>query len=163
MALIILQSATNEWVFTDVADKEEYWHKGDILAYNAESGKEIFIDVKDDKTIEKTNNFLAEHKVSYKSSGTTIDGFMQSAEYDYIAYMSRNDRKMYIIDFAWWRALYKGGIYKIIPHKEQITYCYLNSLKFMKQYGVIIAEIDFHCNDIGNWEVKKLQEYVNLQ
>lgn len=155
MTLQVLQNTDTEWRFADATECKSMWHYGDIVAYNVLTGEHLYIDVKDDKTFQRTHNFLSEDGVYWKKDRVYTDGFMKTAKYDYVAYISRNERKIYIIDFAWWKVIYSGGKYKVIQHDKQTTYCYLNALYYMRKYGAIIAEIDIECNYSGSWEIKK--------
>lgn len=50
----ILSSLTSNYNFIDVSNVPKYYHKGDIVAVDKESGKQIFIEVKDDSRIADT-------------------------------------------------------------------------------------------------------------
>lgn len=58
-------SLTDKYTFTDVSNIPSYYHRGDILA-TAADGREIYIEVKNDEVIHKTNNVLCEEEVYYK-------------------------------------------------------------------------------------------------
>lgn len=58
-------SLTDNYTFENVAGIKEYRYKGDIKATNKATGKEIFIEVKNDSRIADTYNVLCEEKVWY--------------------------------------------------------------------------------------------------
>ena len=158
IVLDVLRNAGAEnYEFTDVSNDEMYWHRGDIECYDDDWLCSYYIDVKDDGCVSKTGNILAEHRVWYQDSGWK-DGFMQSATYDYVAYLSQPDNKIYMLDFEAWKKYYKKVFKKHIniPHGgEQTTDAYLMPLKDAKRLGVVVAEIDYKFGDNGYYPVQK--------
>ena len=67
-----LSSLTNDYEFIDVSNKQEYWHKGDILAINKATGARTFIEVKDDSRIAETHNILCEERIFFYESKTVV-------------------------------------------------------------------------------------------
>lgn len=132
---------TDKYTFEDVADQKEYYHKGDILAIEKESGRRIFIEVKDDSRIAQTHNVLCEDEVDYYGKGRKI-GNMHS-DYDIYCVVSQAERRIYVMDFSIIKQNYKKGIYKVIPHAQQATYCYLCSLQQIKDWGAGIDIIAY--------------------
>ena len=153
LVLNVFNSIKCDYVFEDVADQEEYYYKGDIITFDNDWDQEICIDVKDDSCIDRTCNFLAEHRVKYPKSGWQT-GFMQHAEYDYVAYLSQQRQTIYMLDFAAWQKYYKTNYKKrlMIPHYndygywEQTTDGYLMPIYMAKELGIIVATIKYDNN-----------------
>lgn len=145
IVLNVLKSITTDYEFDDVSNDKTYWHIGDISVYDNAWDCHYYIDVKDDSCISYTGNILAEHRVWYKDSGWE-KGFMQTACYDYVAYLSQADKKIYILDFPLWKKHYQNVFkkHKYIPHGgEQTTDAYLMSLNKAKELGIVLYEIDY--------------------
>lgn len=70
-------AATKKYTFEDVSNNREYFYKGDIKATSS-TGKEIFIEVKDDSRIAESKNVLCEYEVYYKESNYYGKGNMKS-------------------------------------------------------------------------------------
>ena len=131
---------TDEYSFYDVSGDREYYHKGDIKSID-DDGNEIMIEVKDDSRIAETRNVLCEEFVTY-TNGDFHDGNMYS-DYEIYCVLSQAERKIYVIDFSILKAHYKTGHYKVIPHPEQTTYCYLCSLGMIERWGALITVVDY--------------------
>lgn len=69
LTLNTLAALTKDFVFEFVGDQREYFYKGDILATDCRTGKQYFIEVKDDSRIHETRNILCEYEVYYKLDG----------------------------------------------------------------------------------------------
>lgn len=136
-----LQKRMPDYTFVSVGNDKEYWHKGDIKAVDAD-GKEIMIEVKDDSCIGKTYNVLCEEEVYYADSGATKKGFMYS-DYEIFCVISRDTRKMYMIDFNVLRQIYKKGDCRQMRYCDQSSIVYLLSLGIIKKYKGLIAVIDY--------------------
>lgn len=132
---------TKKYTFEDVSNNREYFYKGDIKATSS-TGKEIFIEVKDDSRIAESKNVLCEYEVYYKESNYYGKGNMK-ANYDIYCVVSQSERKIYVIDFSILKQIYKKGEHKVIDHYNQTTYCYLLSLGTIKKYGGLIDTIEF--------------------
>ena len=103
----VLQTLSGDtYTYTNVSENKEYWHKGDILCEDKIYYCRNYIDVKDDSCISRTGNILAEDRVYYEDDGIFIDGFMKTAKYDYVAYVSKADNKIYMLDFQLWKKNY---------------------------------------------------------
>ena len=137
---------TDQYNFDDVSNRRECFYKGDILATDKQSGKQIYIEVKDDSRIADTRNILCEEKVWYKDGCYFSKGNMKSS-YDIYTIVSKAEKKIYVIDFAILKANYKQGVFKVIYHADQDTYCYLLPLATIKRKGGIIAVIDYTKED----------------
>lgn len=118
-----------------------FYNKGDIRAISP-SGKEHFIEVKDDSCIWQTNNVLCEEEVFYYNSGELVDGNMYS-DYEIYCVIDRRCGYIYVIDFETLKKHYKEGRYTIIHHEEQDTRCYLVSLCQLRQWGALIETISY--------------------
>lgn len=136
-----LQALLPQYTLESVGNQREYFHKGDIRAVDNESGEAIFIEVKDDGRIADTRNVLCEEMVFYNTTGFA-KGNMYS-DYEIYAVVSKPERKIYVLDFDIMRNHYKSGTYKVIPHREQTTYCYLMPLAQLRALGALLAEIDY--------------------
>lgn len=131
-----------DYTFRNVSENPEYYYKGDLLATNS-SGCRIFIEVKDDSRIADTGNVLCEDKVYYVNGDYLGKGNMES-DCDIYCVVSQSEKKIYVMDFKVLKKIYKPfGMYKSIPHTDQITYAYLLPLWVIKQQGGFIAEIDY--------------------
>lgn len=134
-------SLTDKYNFIDVSSQREYFHKGDIKAIAAD-GREIFIEVKCDSRIAQTQNVLCEEEVLYFATGELVQGNFYS-DYEIYTVVSKDERKIYVMDFSILKKHYKSGIFKAIKHYEQVTYCYLCSLAQVRSWGAMIAEIEY--------------------
>lgn len=137
----VFQGLTNEYKFLWVGDQREYRYKGDVIAETAD-GRRIFIEVKADEVIAKTQRVLCEEENYLKDDGRFIKGNMQ-CDSDIFVVVSQSENKMYIIDFKKLQQIYKKGEYKRIPHSHQDTYCYLLDLCRVSQWGALITTINY--------------------
>ena len=134
---------TTKYNFFDVSTDRDYFYKGDIKAVEKETGREIYIEVKDDSRIAETGKVLCEEEVFYKDACYCGKGNMKS-NYDIYCVVSKQDRKIYVIDFDGLKRIYrKFGEYKEINHSQQITYCYLLELCRVKQFGALITTVKY--------------------
>lgn len=140
LVLETLKSLTDQYQFVDVSRDEDCFRKGDIKVIDKE-GNELYIDVKDDGTIGRTQNVLCEVFVEYRD-GDAAYGDMYK-DYDYLAIVSQDTRKIYIIDFKILKQFYKRGEYKEIKHPYSTTICYLCGLWQIRKWGALISTIDF--------------------
>lgn len=143
IVLNVLKHTTEDYIFCDVSDKPEYYYKGDIKALDNSWGlEEYYLDVKMDSRIAETLNILCEGKVYYKESGTYGKGNMQS-DYDYLAIISVEAQRIFIIDFAKLKKHYKEGKPYSKDHGEQITYGTLFPMSKAWKYNMVEAVIDY--------------------
>lgn len=138
----IFGSLTNEYRFEDVSNQREFYYKGDIKATSLSTGKEIFIEVKDDSRIAQTHNILCETEVFYKEYGAFGKGNM-SCDYNIYCVVSKEEHKIYVIDFKVLKEIYKKGEFKTIDHPQQTTYCYLLPIWLIKKYNGLLDIIDY--------------------
>lgn len=141
LVLEVLADLTTLYNFQWVGDQRQYRYKGDIKATTAD-GKEIFIEVKDDKCIAATGNVLCEEENFIKDTGRFIKGNMYS-DTDIFCVVSKSERKIYIIDFKILQGIYKKGEFKLIPHADQDTYCYLLPLWLIRRFNGIIKVLEY--------------------
>lgn len=137
----VLSSLDTSRNYELVGAERQYFYKGDIKATD-KKGNEIFIEVKDDSRIAETYNVLCEEEVYYKQHDYYGKGNMQS-DYDIYAVVSKQQRKIYVIDFKCLQQIYRKGEYKEIQHPQQTTYCYLLNLGTIKKLGGLIATLDY--------------------
>lgn len=125
----------------DVSEDPQYYHTGDLRII-LPSG-ERFVEVKDDSRIADTRNILCEEEVFYKESGRLVPGNMHS-NYDIYAVVSKKEKLIYFFDFSKLKEIYKRfGTYKTINHPEQYSNCYLLEMCRAKQFGALIAKINY--------------------
>lgn len=141
IALEVLTNYSDYWSLEDVAAVKECRYLGDIKA-TLPTGAVKYIEVKNDKRIADTKHILCEEENYIKDSNRFIKGNM-SCNGDYYAIVSQSERKIYLLDYARLREIYKRGDYKVIPHTQQITYCYLLELCRAKQWGALLDIINY--------------------
>lgn len=139
---ILAKCALFEYKFEDVADIPEFWHYGDIVAYDRDGMFDCFIDVKDDSRIADTHNILCEESVYYTNSNQFKEGFMYS-EYDYIAIVSKKEKKIYIIDFKELQKHYKEGRSMRLSYSWQYSDVFLYPLTKAYKFNIVVAEIEY--------------------
>ena len=137
----VFTALTDKYTFTDVSDNPAYYNKGDILA-TATDGKQIFIEVKNDEVIHKTENVLCEEEVFYKKYQYSKQGFMYS-DYEIYCIVSEAERKIYVLDFKVLKEHYRKGQYKFFDYPQQSSDTYLLALGIIKKYNGIIDVINY--------------------
>lgn len=159
----VLQGCQDRYEIIDVSDDKDYWHKGDIEIRDTEECFSYYLDVKDDSRVAQTQNLLAEHRVWYAKGGWA-EGFMQNSDYDYIGYLSQQDKMIYILDFKLWQKYYltKSHRHLQIPHGgAQTTDGYLMSLDTARKLGIVIAEISYDTFDNKTYyPVEVIKRYI---
>ena len=115
----------------DVSDIKEYRYLGDIKLVTSK-GVTFFIDIKDDKRIAETGNFLFEEEVYLKDIDDFIPGDMKK-HYDILAVVSQEEQKIYYLDFHIVKQKYKQGEFIRVKHPTQDTYGYLCSIGLVKR------------------------------
>ena len=134
-------SLTKDYSFQDVSNDFMCYHKGDVLV--TAPGKEpVFIEVKNDEVIHKTQNVLCEEGVYFKDADYYKEGYMQS-DYEIYCVVSEPERKIYIIDFKVLKKIYRRGEYKMINHPQQYSDVYLVPIGMIKQNGGLIDIIEY--------------------
>lgn len=138
----VFSSLTTEYSFEDVSEIPTCYSLGDIKATNKTTGKEIYIEVKDDSRIADTYNILCEDEVYYKDSDYYAKGNMHS-NYDIYCVVSQQARKIYVLDFSVLRKIYKKGDFKVIRHPRQESECYLLPLCYASRDGALITTVNY--------------------
>lgn len=137
----VFTSLTKDYTFQDVSNDPLCYHKGDILATSWDK-RMIFIEVKNDEVIHKTQNVLCEEEVYYKEADYFAPGYMQN-DYEIYCVVSEPESKIYVIDFKVLKKIYRKGEYKMIDWPQQFTDAYLVPLGLIKQHGGLIDIIDY--------------------
>ena len=150
-----LRCLSNKYNFVNVGENPAYYNKGDILAIDKETGRQVCIEVKQDSRIAETRNVLLEDEVDYFGRGLK-KGNLHS-DYEIYAIVSPQKQKILILDFKILKKYYRNGTYKIIPHEDQVTFCYLLPLDMIERLGGVIAVIDYN----KSIEVTYLKEKKN--
>lgn len=127
--------------FEMVGGCRDCFYLGDILALDKD-GRRIYIEVKNDSRIAETGNILCEEEVYYKRHDYYGKGNMQSNG-DIYAVVSQQQRKIYVCDYECLRRNYRKGVYKVIDHPTQTTYCYLLELCLLKKFGGLISVVNY--------------------
>lgn len=153
IVLDVLRHTTDNYEFNDVSDDKAYYYKGDIAAHDNSWNMDYYLDVKMDSCIARTCNILCEEKVYYKYDNYYGKGNMQS-DYDYLAIISVEAQRIYIIDFAELKKHYKEGRYYVKDHGEQITYGTLFPLSKAWKYNMVEAVISYEKRDSGYYPVE---------
>ena len=137
-----LSALTDDFTFEDVSNDRCFFYCGDIKAIDKRSGKEYFIEVKNDSRIVDTGNILCEEEVYYKRHDyygkANMDG-----ESDVFAIVSKAENKIYFIDFKILKANYRLGEFKKLDYPQQFSYVYLLPICTIKKLGGLIAVIDY--------------------
>lgn len=138
----VLTSLTDEYMFEDVANEKEYYHKGDIKATTAD-GEEIMIEVKDDSRIGDTGNILCEESVYYYEGNYEVKGNFYS-DYQIYCVLSQPTHTIYLFDFSKLKEIYKkSGRYAVLRHAYQESEVYFLPLGNAKKAGALIKEIKY--------------------
>lgn len=139
----IVQSviASEGYKVLDISDDPKCYHKGD-LKISLPSG-DRYVEVKADSRISDTKNILLEDEVYYKESGRLVPGNIHG-EYDIYAVVSEKTNTIYFFDFDKLKEIGKRfGTYKTINHPEQYSNCYLLEMCRARQFGALIAKINY--------------------
>ena len=138
----IFSELTNCYEFVDVSEDRSCYSLGDIKAIEKTTGREIFIEVKDDSRIADTRNILCEEEVYYKESDYSVKGNMYNNS-DIYCVVSKSERKIYVLDFKILQQNRRKGFFKVIRHPQQESDCYLLPLCFAKRFGALITILDY--------------------
>ena len=131
-----------DYTFEDISDQREYRRIGDIKAINNSTGVVSYFEVKNDSVIHNTGNINCEEEVYYNDDDRVVKGFMYN-DYQYYCILSAQERKIYIIDFKILQENYKKGQLKIMEHYDQMSYCYLLPIGYIKKLGGLIKTIEY--------------------
>ena len=137
----VFSSLDSDRKYEMVGGFREFFYMGDIVALDKDD-KPTYIEVKNDSRIADTGNVLCEEEVYYKRHDYYGKGNME-CDCDIYAVVSEEQRKIYVIDFKVLKSNYRKGIYKVIEHPQQITYCYLLDLNTLKRLGGLISVVNY--------------------
>lgn len=143
----IFEQLTDVYTFEWVGNNREFFDKGDLVAYNTNTGKTSYIEIKLDSRIYDTKNVLCEDEVIFYDSGERRIGNIHN-NFDVYVVVSYIGKKIYVLDGEALRANYQQGKYVTIHHEEQTTNAYLLSLYTLDDLDGVITVIDFE------WEEK---------
>ena len=138
----VVSALRSDLTLVDISGDFRYYHTGDIAAIDKKNNKIYFIEVKNDSRIADTGNVLCEEEVYYKKKDYYGKGNMYSNA-DVFAIVSKQNQKIYFIDFKVLKKNYTKGTYKKIEHPAQDTHCFLCDLGRIKQWGGLIDEINY--------------------
>lgn len=138
----VFTALTDDFAFEDVSNDRSFFYCGDIKAINKESGKEYFIEVKNDSRIADTGNILCEEEVYYKRYDYFGRGNMDGNS-DIFAIVSEAEEKIYVIDFKILQKNYRLGEFKKLDYPQQFSYVYLLPLGTIKKLGGLIVIVDY--------------------
>lgn len=137
----VLSTLDKERVYEYVGADRAYFYKGDIKATD-KSGKEIYIEVKNDSRIAQTQRVLCEEGNLFKS----IDYYKEGSMYnncDIYCVVSEQEHKIYVIDFKVLQKHYQKGEYREIEHPTNTCYAFLLEICRIKQFGGLITILDY--------------------
>lgn len=137
----VLSRKAPDYQFINVGDVREYYHKGDIKVI-LPSGEVHMVEVKDDSRIHETGNVLCEEYVYYFDCDCLQKGNMYS-DYEIYCVVSKQDKKIYVIDFSILKSIYRRFDSKEIKHTAQLTFAYLVPIGALRRKGALIAELDY--------------------
>jgi hypothetical protein len=164
---VLAKCAFEDKYFEDVSDIPDFWHYGDIVVRDRDGMFDCFIDVKDDSRIADTRNILCEERVYYTNNNQFKEGFMYSG-YDYIAIVSKKEKKIYIIDFKKLQKHYKEGRSMCLSYGWQYSDIFLYPLDKAYKYNMVVAEIEYkeYKKDSISYyyplSIKKYDSYLNM-
>lgn len=135
------------YMLNDVTDKVECRKKGDISAWNILNDSRIYIDVKSDSSIHRTNNIWVEESIFRVDNDRFEEGWIY-AEYDYIAIISQTAKTIYIVDFKVLQQKYQDVNHKHIeifmPKEKAYLNAYLINVDTAIFQDIIIEKIIYN-------------------
>ena len=132
---------TTGYTFENVADKPEYYYKGDIIATNSTTGKITMIEVKNDSRTGESRNILCEELIASTESGFRDGNFYN--DYEIYCVVCEDTREIIVMDFAILKQIYKQGQYVEIPHYHSTTYAFLLPIGTIERNGGLIKIINY--------------------
>lgn len=135
------------WEVKDLTgDWKKYGKKGDFLV-DTGTKQNIFIDVKTDLRIADTGNVCLEGKIT-RSDGKQHDGWLATAKYDYIVFVSPQKQIAYIASFPMLKAN-SGIIGKIkdtpcLDGEGQYNRLYVMPIQQLCDLGIIVAAFSYN-------------------
>lgn len=140
--LEVFSSRTSAYAFVDVSSNKEYFNRGDIVATEKATGRQILIEVKNDSRISETNNILCEEDVYFKERGEWVEGNMHS-NYEIYCVVSQEAKKIYVIDFKVLKEYYRAFQPREIDHPSQMSIVRFVPVKALERLGGLIAVVDY--------------------
>lgn len=137
-----LSALTDDFTFEDVSNNRLFYYSGDIKAVDKRSGKEYFIEVKNDSRIADTGNILCEEEVYYKRYDYFGRGNMDGNS-DIFAIVSESEERIYVIDFKILQKNYHLGEFRKMEYPQQFSYVYLLPIGTIKKLGGLITTIEY--------------------
>lgn len=155
----VLNNLNNGYTYVDVAQKEQYYCKGDILM-KKDGKKTKKIDAKNDGEVADTGNFAVEAGGYSKIYGYRKKGWIDS-QYDYVAVISQQAKTIWILSFKRLKEIYKdtaltGGRLVTSEFWDNIKYNYLIPVYKAIELGVVLAKITYEYDD---WT----EEYIPVE
>lgn len=132
---------------SDEENLKEYAHRGDLKLTNRYIPIiDYCIDVKNDKTMCRTGNIWCE---AYSKRGDKITRGWMYSNYDYIAFHSEKEQKIYIVDFQKLKIVYRKIGQEKWTNRDagKQTKGYLCRISDLKMFRVIRMEIDYELID----------------
>lgn len=132
---------------SDEEHLEEYAHKGDLKLVNRYLPIIDFcVDVKNDKVMCRTGSIWCE---AYSKRRDKITRGWMYSDYDYIAFHSEKEQKIYIVDFKMLKIVYRkiGQEKWTARDAGKQTKGYLCRISDLKAFRVIRIEIDYELVD----------------
>ena len=137
----VFSSLDDSRTYEDVGSNPFYYHTGDIKVTD-QNGEVRYIEVKNDSRIADTGNVLCEDEVYYKKHDYLTNGNMHS-NYDIYAVVSKEQRKIYVLDFKVLKKNYRKGSFKVIEHPQQCSYVYLLNINDIDRFGGLITVVNY--------------------
>ena len=159
IVLEVLNNLNNGYTYEDVAQKEQYYCKGDILMKkNGKKTKKI--DAKNDGEVADTGNFAVEAGGYSKIYGYRKKGWIDS-QYDYVAVISQQAKTIWILSFKRLKEVYKDtalteGRLVTSEFWDNVKYNYLIPVYKAIELGVVLAKITYEYDD---WT----EEYIPVE
>lgn len=159
IVLEVLNNLNNGYTYVDVAQKEQYYCKGDILM-KKDGKKTKKIDAKNDGEVADTGNFAVEAGGYSKIYGYRKKGWIDS-QYDYVAVISQQAKTIWILSFKRLKEVYKDtalteGRLVTSEFWDNIKYNYLIPVYKAIELGVVLAKITYEYDD---WT----EEYIPVE
>ena len=159
IVLEVLNNLNNGYTYEDVAQKEQYYSKGDILM-KKDGKKTKKIDAKNDGEVADTGNFAVEAGGYSKIYGYRKKGWIDS-QYDYVAVISQQAKTIWILSFKRLKEIYKdtaltGGRLVTSEFWDNVKYNYLIPVYKAIELGVVLAKITYEYDD---WT----EEYIPVE
>lgn len=155
IVLDTFQALGRQYEFKYVADQPKYRYKGDIIAVKPD-GTEIFIEVKNDSCIHKTDNVYCEEYVDYRDGRGMMPGNM-FCKGDIFAVVSEISKQIYIIDYKKLREIYERGQPKDFDWISQASYGYLVGYHVLRNHNALIGILNYETYEYKTFLPKNVE------